>query len=40
MEENVSQWDVLTNFPGVLQKNVYVFFITNGFDSQQKTEAN
>lgn len=26
MEENISQWDILTNFPGVLQINVSVFF--------------
>lgn len=29
MEENVSQWDILTNFPGVLQINVYLFLIIN-----------
>ena len=36
MQENVSQWDILTNVPGVLQTNVYVFLTTNGFDTQQR----
>lgn len=40
MEENVSQWDILTHFPGVLQIHVSVFLILSGFGTQQKTEVN
>lgn len=40
MQENVSQRVILTNFPGALQTNIYVFFKSkNGLDTQQKTET-